>query len=97
MNTNTNVVVVGQGQEPVSIGFVHVMLLCAFVAFVASYFWQIVIIALIGFVGFIFWTLFRDQELRAKELAARADEQNLLYMQGDPRGVYGDPDAGLES
>lgn len=86
---NTNVVLVEQ-RESTPVGFVSVMILCGIVALIASYFWQIVIIAGLIFTGSVLWMLFRDQQLRAKELAVRADEQNNQYLMGDERGVFGE-------
>lgn len=88
MSTNTNVVVV-ERSENAPLGFVGVFVILGLICVVVTYFWQIVIFAGLVFVGFVIWLLFRDQQLRNKELSARADEQNRMYLEGDQRGVFG--------
>lgn len=95
MSTVNNTVIVGQRDE-VSFGIGPLFCLIAIIAFAVMYFWQIVAIAGVMFVASVLWMLFRDQQLRAQELAVRADEQNQQVLQGDLRGMYGDEHEGFE-
>jgi len=96
MSSFHNVVVVEQQRDPISIGIGPVLCLIAIIAVVATYFWQILAIAGVLFTGFVLWMLWRDQQLRARDLAVRADEQNRQFLQGDPRGIFGDEHEGFE-
>ncbi len=89
MSTNTNVVLVEQ-RDTTSVGALPVLILCGICAVIIAYFWQIVIIAGLSLVAFVAWLLFRDQQLRSRELSMRADEQNRMYLAGDERGVFGE-------
>lgn len=93
---NVQNVVVVQQREPVTVGLISMLLLAGVIALIIQYFWYIVILALVGFVSFVFWLLLRDHQLRARSIAVRADEQNRMFLAGDPRGMYGDFDEGLE-
>lgn len=90
MSTTTNVVVVQGQREPVTIGLVSVLLLAAFVGLVINYFWYILAISLLMFGCFAVWRVESRARRHQHALAARADHQNRLALEGDPRGVYGD-------
>lgn len=88
MSTNQNTIVIDGGQQA-PFGFIPVLIVCGFIALVIHFFWYIVAVGTIGLTGFIFWLLWRDQQLRSRELLARAKEQDRQYLAGDPRGTYG--------
>lgn len=89
MNNVHNTVVVEQQREPIVLGGVAMFLLIGILALIVQFFWQIVIV--LGFVltVFVVWLLWRDQQLRARDIALRADEQNRMVLEGDERGIYG--------
>lgn len=89
MKQQNNMIVVGQTQ-PVGFGAVALFILCGTIAVIAQYFWQIIAFAACVLVIFVFCLLFGDQQLRRRELAMRADEQNRQFLEGDLRGLYGD-------
>lgn len=97
MKSFNNVVIVQQSaREPFNFGFVPMLICVGFLCLIINYFWQIVAVAAVVLVMFVFYLLFRDQQLRRRELAMRADEQNRQFLAGDPRGVYGVCDEGFE-
>lgn len=96
MNNVHNVVVVEQQREPANFGFVAALLLAGMVALLVQYFWHIVIVVGLILTVAVVHLLVQDHRLRAREVALRADEQNRLFLQGDPRGVYGDGHEGFE-
>ena len=86
----TNIVVVQEQREPVTIGFISVLLLAAFVGLVATYFWQILACCLVLTVGILAVRAEMRHRRSQQRLSNQADYQNRLYLEGDPRGVYGD-------
>lgn len=91
-----NVVVVQQHDKDIEVGFITLMLLAGVIALVIQYFWAVAtVFALIGASVFIYMRL-TEQALRSRKLAVDADRQNRQFLQGDPRGMYGDFDEGLE-
>lgn len=89
-NINNNVVVVEQDRQPVAIGLFAVLLLAAFVGLVIAYFWQILVIS--GLLLAAVWVSrsFDAQRRREQAICDRADRQDRLYLEGDPRGIFGE-------
>lgn len=92
MNTNTNVVVVGQ--QPTNFGAVALFFLIGTVCLIAQYFWCILAVAALVTVGLLAYRAMTLQARRERALAARADRQNRLFLAGDQRGIYGDDHEG---
>lgn len=87
--------VVDNGQrEPISIGFFQVLAFAAFVGLVITYFWQLLAISIICGFGVMLWRSELQQRRAEHRLRARADYQDRLFLEGDPRGIYGDGDEG---
>ena len=81
-------------------GLLAIGLVALFVmGIVREYPWLLVAFAVLGIAaGFGFWTLKsaqqREQQLRREQferdmIAGRADYEDQLYVDGDPRGFYG--------
>ena len=87
--SNQVVVIQQQKLDPISFGFVPVMILCGVVALVITYFWQILFVTLA--VGGIYlahrWIQVKRQA--DQELADRAVTQNQMFLAGDVRGTVG--------
>ena len=86
----TNVVVINSQRDPINIGFFQVLAFAAFVGLVIAYFWQILVVAIVAGFGLMLWRSEMQHRRRELGLSSRADYQDRLYLEGDPRGIYGD-------
>ena len=94
--STTNVVVVQGQQDPISVGFIPVLLLVGFLGLVITHFWYILAVAVVMFGCLALWRVESRTRRQQHALAARADHQNRLALEGDPRGVYGDVQGSLQ-
>lgn len=94
MATNQQVVVINQQADPVSFGFIPVMILCGVFALIITYFWQVLFVSALILAASLLWRAMAMERRRAEALRTNADRQDRMYLAGDERGVFGE---GFES
>lgn len=84
---NTQIVVIGQQQEPAEFGFVPLMIVCGVVALIVSNFWQILTVSAVLLAIFMLWRAVSIERRKENALRARADQQHAMFMATGDLGV----------